>query len=73
MSERAFYEQWVGWSRDGRFNGKGATQDWANPAQLNRLDWYSAHGWEVPYPGDKTILSPSQVPGRNLPSNYLGD
>ena len=49
---RAIYEQWVVWSRNGRFNGKGAIQDWANPAQLNRLDWYSAHGWKVPYPGD---------------------
>jgi YVTN family beta-propeller protein len=73
VSERAVYEQWVVWSHDGRFNGKGAIQDWANPAQLNRLDWYSAHGWKVPYPGDKTILSPSQVPGHNLPSDYLGD
>ena len=67
------YEQWAVWSRNGRFNGKGAIQDWANPAQLNRLDWYSAHGWKVPYPGDKTILSPYRVPGRNLPADYLGD
>ncbi|MCW2906462.1 MAG: beta-propeller repeat protein [Actinomycetia bacterium] len=72
-SERAVYEQWVVWSHNGRFNGKGAIQDWANPAQLNRLDWYSAHGWKVPYPGDKTILPPSLVPGHNLPANYLGD
>ena len=72
-SERAIYEQWVVWSRNGRFNGKGAIQDWANPAQLNRLDWYSAHGWKVPYPGDKTILAPGQVPGHNLPADYLGD
>jgi hypothetical protein len=35
--------------------------------------WYSAHGWRVPYPGDKTILFPQQVPGRNLPAGYLGD
>jgi len=72
-SQRAVYEQWVVWSRDGRFNGKGAIQDWANPAQLNRLDWYSAHDWKVPYPGDKKILSPYQVPGHNLPADYLGD
>jgi hypothetical protein len=72
-SERAVYEQWVVWSHNGRFNGKGAIQDWANPAQLNRLDWYSAHGWKVPYPGDRTILPPSLVPGHNLPANYLGD
>ena len=72
-SERAIYEQWVVWSRNGRFNGKGAIQDWANPAQLNRLDWYSAHGWKVPYPGDQAILAPGQVPGHNLPADYLGD
>ena len=34
-----------------------------NPAQLNRLDWYTNHGWTVPYPGDATILAPDQVPG----------
>ena len=67
------YEQWVVWTRKGRFNGKGAIQDWANPAQLNRLDWYSAHNWKVPYPGDKAILTPAQVPGHNLPADYLGD
>ncbi len=70
---RAVYEQWVVWSRNGRFNGPGAIQDWANPAQLNRLDWYSAHDWKVPYPGDKTILAPDQVPGHSLPADYLGD
>jgi YVTN family beta-propeller protein len=70
---RGIYEQWVVWSRNGRFNGLTAIQDFANPAQLNRLDWYSAHGWTVPYPGDKAILAPSQVPGANLPADYLGD
>jgi YVTN family beta-propeller protein len=72
-AERAVYEQWVVWSRAGRFNGRGAIQDFANPAQLNRLDWYSAHDWKVPYPGDKKILAPSAVPGHNLPADYLGD
>ena len=72
-SEWAVYEQWVVWTRNGRFNGAGAIQDFANPAQLNRLDWYSAHNWKVPYPGDRTILTPTQVPGHNLPANYLGD
>jgi YVTN family beta-propeller protein len=67
------YEDWVVWSRQQHFNGKNAIQDWANPAQLDRLDWYTAHNWKVPYPGDKTILPPQQVPGHNLPSDYLGD
>jgi YVTN family beta-propeller protein len=72
-SVRGIYQQWVVWSQRGRFNGNSAMQDWANPAQLNRLDWYSAHGWKVPYPGDKKIFSPYQVPGHNLPADYLGD
>jgi len=70
---RAVYAQWEVWSRNGRFNGKGAIQDWANPAQLNRLDWYSSHNWKVPYPGDKTILPPDAVPGHTLPAGYLGN
>ena len=72
-SAQAVYQQWVDWSRQGRFNGSHAIQDWANPAQLNRLDWYSAHDWKVPYPGDKAILAPSQVPGAHAPAGYLGD
>ena len=72
-SERSTYEEWVVWSRNGRFNGSGALQDWANPAQLNRLDWYSAHNWKTPYPGDKAILTPGEVPGADLPADYLGD
>ncbi|HEY0933896.1 MAG TPA: alkaline phosphatase family protein [Trebonia sp.] len=72
-SVRSVYEQWVVWSRNGKFNGSGAIQDWANPAQLNHLDWYSAHDWKTPYPGDSKILTPSQVPGANLPADYLGD
>jgi YVTN family beta-propeller protein len=72
-AEWAVYEQWEVWSHAGRFNGPGAIQDFANPAQLNRLDWYSSHDWKVPYPGDKTILGPNQVPGHNLPADYLGD
>jgi YVTN family beta-propeller protein len=72
-SELDVYQAWVVWSRDGRFNGPGAIQDFANPAQLNRLDWYDAHGWSVPYPGDTKILTPSQVPGANLPADYLSD
>ena len=71
-AERGIYEQWVAWGRNQRFTGPGAVPDWANPAQLNRFDWYSAHHWQAPYPGDKTILPPSQVPGHNLPAGYLG-
>ncbi|MBC7678764.1 MAG: hypothetical protein H7233_07220, partial [Pseudorhodobacter sp.] len=52
---------------------KGALQDWANPAQLNRLTWYSAHDWKIPYPGETAILTPDQVPGPTLPPGFLAD
>jgi YVTN family beta-propeller protein len=72
-SEKAVYDQWLLWERSGRFDGTHPMQDWANAAQLNRFDWYSAHNWSLPYPGDRTILTPNQVPGANLPAGYLGD
>ena len=72
-SERKVYAEWMVWMRYGRFNGRTAIVDWANPAQLDHYDWYSAHNWRVPYPGEKKILAPSQVPGHNLPAGYLGD
>ncbi len=72
-AEWAVYRQWTAWGRNQRFTGPGAVPDWSNPAQLGRLDWYSAHNWRVPYPGDKAILPPGQVPGHNLPAGYLSD
>ncbi len=72
-SVQSIYEKWVVWSRHSKLSGAGAMVDWANPQQLNRLDWYSAHGWKQPYPGDKAILSPNEVPGAKLPAGYLGE
>ncbi len=66
-SERSVYLQWINWTKYQHFTGRSAVPDLAPPQQLNRFDWYSAHNWKVPYPGDKKILSPSQV---SLP-NYL--
>jgi hypothetical protein len=71
-SEWGVYEQWVAWSQHGHFNGSHAMEDLANPAQLNHLDWYSAHGWKQAYPGEKHILAPNQVPGSKLPADYVG-
>jgi YVTN family beta-propeller protein len=70
-SERKVFEAWEAWSRHQRFNGGNAIEDYAKPALLNRLDWYSAHGWNRAYPGDARIYLPSQVPGRNLPAEDL--
>jgi YVTN family beta-propeller protein len=61
------YQQWVAWSADQHFGGSAPAPDMANPAQLNRLDWYTAHNWSVPYPGDVAILAPDQVPGGAVP------
>jgi len=68
----AIYQQWAAWSTHQHFGGAKPNEDLANPAMLNRLDWYSATGWVRPYPGDKKVLAPDQVPGRNLPADYIG-
>jgi hypothetical protein len=57
------YDAWAAWSRHQRFNGPECEEDWAKPALLNRLDWYSAHGWRVAYPGDPKIYLPSPGAG----------
>ena len=62
-SMRPLYQQWQAWSTEQHFGGSAPAPDVANPAQLNRLDWYTSHAWTVPYPGDATILAPDQVPG----------
>jgi YVTN family beta-propeller protein len=71
-AERGVYRQWAAWSRHQHFNGHGAVEDFANPAQLNRLDWYSATRWRRVYPGDLRILAPNQVPGRHRSSLDIG-
>jgi YVTN family beta-propeller protein len=68
-SIRSMYRRWVTWTRRQDFS----KPDQANPAQLNRVDWYSATGWTRPYPGDNKILPPDHVPGRNLPAADIGD
>lgn len=70
-SQRKVYDAWEAWSHHQRFSGGKAIEDYAKPALLNRLDWYSAHGWNLAYPGDARIYPPSQVPGRNLPAEDL--
>ena len=66
------YKAWEAWlaqeGRQGHFDGP----DHVNPQEMNRFDWYSAHDWRVAYPGDQKIYLPNQVPGRNLPTAYIG-
>ena len=37
---------------------KIAKADAADPNFLNHVIWYSATGWKLPYPGERTILPP---------------
>jgi len=69
--EQKVYQAWMAWSQEQHFNGAKAIEDFAKPALLNRLDWYSAHDWQVAYPGDPTIYGPNQVPYRWLPAEDL--
>ena len=71
-SARAMIAKWVAWTHSQRHTGADAQADLENPAQLNRLDWYAATSWRRPYPGDRRILAPNQVPGRNRPANDIG-
>jgi YVTN family beta-propeller protein len=75
-AQRSVAAAWASWNKaeaQPKLTGTKATPDSVNPAQLNRYDWYTSTNWTKPYQGDKQILAPDQVPGRNLPSNFLGD
>jgi YVTN family beta-propeller protein len=75
-AQRSVAAAWAGWYKtevQPKMTGPNAAPDSVNPAQFNRYDWYSSTGWTKPYPGDKQILAPDKVPGRNLPSDFLGD
>ncbi|HEY1518469.1 MAG TPA: alkaline phosphatase family protein [Solirubrobacteraceae bacterium] len=67
-NEQAVAAQWRTWLAGQHLTGNGAIPDFANPEQMNRYTWYQTHGWTVPYPGDSTIYTPSQVPGGTIPS-----
>lgn len=60
--------QWKTWASHQRLTGANAVPDHANPAQMNRFTWYQTHNWTKPYPGDKKIYVPNDVPGAYLPS-----
>ena len=72
-NEADLAKAWYAWGALKHFGGPAPIPDFANPAQLNRFDWYSATGWTRPYPGDARILAPAEVPGASAPPDYLGD
>ncbi|MFJ8136908.1 phosphoesterase [Streptomyces sp. NPDC096013] len=60
--------QWKTWASHQRLTGPHAVPDYANPTQMNRYTWYQTHNWTSPYPGDKKVYAPGDVPGAYLPS-----
>lgn len=50
-------QAWADWSKKQDWSGP----DRANPAQLNHADWYGAHNFTKPYPGEDKILTPDEV------------
>jgi hypothetical protein len=67
--EKATAAAWQTWLANQHTTGNGARPDVAHPEQMNRYTWYQTHEWKVPYPGDSTIYSPSQVPGGSIPNS----
>jgi YVTN family beta-propeller protein len=65
--------KWRTWKAQQRFTGPTARADFANPAQMNHFDWYDAHDWAKPYPGESKILAPEAVPGATIPAPENGD
>ncbi|MFE1937640.1 alkaline phosphatase family protein [Streptomyces sp. NPDC059474] len=60
--------QWSQWKSKQRLTGPNAVPDYAPPAQMNHLTWYETHNWAKPYPGEKKIYAPKDVPGAYIPS-----
>ncbi len=73
QSEQKVASQWQEWSTHQHLTGPNAVPDYANPEQMNRWTWYQTHGWSTPYPGDKKIYAPNQVPGAYIPSSDTDD
>jgi YVTN family beta-propeller protein len=67
-AEKALAAQWKTWAAHQRLTGPNAVPDYANPTQMNRYTWYQTHNWTKPYPGDKKVYAPNDVPGAYLPS-----
>ncbi|MFD4951155.1 alkaline phosphatase family protein [Streptomyces sp. NPDC058451] len=66
--KRAVAAKWDAWKSKQRLTGPDARPDFANPAQMNHFTWYETHGWKTPYPGEKKVFAPDDVPGAYIPS-----
>lgn len=68
-AKRSLAAEWNAWKAEQRLTGPHAVPDFANPAQMNHYTWYQTHNWSKPYPGEKGIYAPQDVPGAYLPSS----
>ncbi|HZX08422.1 alkaline phosphatase family protein, partial [Kribbella sp.] len=66
--QQAMAATWEAWKAQQRTTGPNAKADFANPAQMNHFDWYEAHDWSTPYPGETKIVAPNDVPGAVIPA-----
>ncbi|WP_445524048.1 alkaline phosphatase family protein [Streptomyces cyslabdanicus] len=67
-AQQAVAAKWENWKSKQRLTGPNARPDFANPAQMNHFTWYETHQWSKPYPGEKKIFAPDDVPGAYIPS-----
>ncbi|MER5505859.1 phosphoesterase [Streptomyces sp. NPDC002766] len=67
-AKQALADEWQTWASHQRLTGPHAVPDYANNEQMNRYTWYQTHNWTKPYPGDKKVYAPNDVPGAYLPS-----
>ncbi|MFJ5031891.1 alkaline phosphatase family protein [Streptomyces sp. NPDC088560] len=66
--KKSLVSEWNTWTSKQRLTGPNAVPDYANPEQMNHLTWYETHNWSTPYPGEKKIFAPNDVPGAYIPS-----
>ncbi|GAA1563366.1 MULTISPECIES: alkaline phosphatase family protein [Kribbella] len=68
--QQAVASQWDTWKSQQIFAAPtGAKPDTASPVLMNHFDWYQAHNWSTPYPGENQIFAPQNVPGAVIPAN----
>ncbi|MFF3872387.1 alkaline phosphatase family protein, partial [Streptomyces sp. NPDC001978] len=67
-SQQPLANEWKSWLSKQRLTGENAVPDYANNEQMDRYTWYDTHNFNKPYPGDKKVYAPKDVPGANLPS-----
>ncbi|HET6742427.1 MAG TPA: alkaline phosphatase family protein, partial [Kribbella sp.] len=67
--QQAVAATWDTWTSQQLFNATTAKPDTASPVLMNHFDWYEAHNWSLPYPGEAKIFAPNEVPGGVIPSS----